>query len=179
MKRLLIALALASLTACGGSGGSGGTDPGDGNGNGSGGSSSGGSGDPVSCTVTLGGAQTGSAVCTDLALVWTSNNNTSSFGFKAVSGTDTVTAAVFFPGEPTATTYDDAVGASAVFSVINGSALWTGGVPAGTWTLTISSVSLINAVSEFKKYQVHGALAATLQPASGTDPTPVTLNATF
>jgi hypothetical protein len=174
MKRLLIALALASLTACGGSGGSGGTDPG--GGNGSGGSSS---GDPVSCTVTLGGAQTGSAACTDLALVWTSNNNTSSFGFKAVSGTDTVTAAVFFPGEPAATTYDDAVGASAVFSVINGSALWTGGVPAGTWTLTISSVSLINAVSEFKKYHVHGALAATLQPASGTDPTPVTLNATF
>ena len=173
-RALALAAILALAAACGGSDS---TDPGSNDGNN--GSTNGGNNDPAACAVTLSGAQTGSFGCTDLALIYTANDGNSGFGFKAVGGADTVTVAVNFHGKPAATAYDDAAGANAELLILNGTTLWTGGSPAGSWTLTISSVDIINSVADFTKYQVHGSLAATLQPASGTDPTPVTLNATF
>ncbi len=169
-RRLALAAILALASACGGS---------DSTAPGGNGSNNGGDNNANDCAVTLSGAQTGSFGCSDLALIYTANDGNSSFGFKAVGGADTVTVAIGFHGKPAASAYDDAAGASAVLAILNGSTLWTGGAPAGSWTLTISSVSIVNSVSDFTKYQVHGALAATLQPAGGTDPAPITLNATF
>jgi len=160
----LLGLALFSLAAlaCGGSGSTG---------------PSGGS--PRDCSVMLSGGATGSAACSNVSTLWTSDDNGSVFAIAAVVGSDTVSGSVDFTGIPVDSTYNEAGGAQAFLGVNNGSTTWGAGAGIGSWSLDVTSVKAGTTGGGITSYVVHGTLHATLRTFIADTTPDVTLVGTF
>lgn len=156
-------LCVALLAA--GCGGSGSTGPG--------------GGSPKDCTIALTGAATGSAACSNVSTLWTSDNNVSVFSISAVAGSDSVNGSIDFTGPPTDSTYDEAGGAQAFLGVNNGTTTWAAGAGIGSWSLSVTSVKAGTSSSGITSYTVHGTLHATLTTFVNDTTPDVTLVGTF
>jgi hypothetical protein len=163
----MLPLALVATAACGGSDGTGpGSDE---------------------CSITLTGAETGTAACSNVLAAWTSEDNLFDFGFTSAGGSvNTIVVSVGSTGKPATKTYHSTdAGAGAGIAVTNGTNGWQAGVasasPAiGSYDLTISSLSTIASAADGEVYRLHGKLVATLEPDASTGATgTVTLTATF
>ncbi len=159
-----LTLALVATVACSGS-----NTTGDNNGNPNGG-----------CTITLSGPQSGSPACSNFSAVLDRGENRTGFTFSSTSGATTLTVSVSVAGEPTTGTFGKNAGADGVLILRNGTSEWGADNASGTYSVTITSVSLTQTTPTLKVYTAHGTMAATLAPVDGTPATgTVTLNATF
>jgi len=132
------------------------------------------------CVITLGGAQTGNPACSNVAAVWTANNDQTAFGLQGSDAGDSLYVAVGFSGVPKVHAYISGVDASPTLTLIGNSTAWSNGPGNGGLTLTITSVRELNAGAGLAGYEVHGTLTATLNAdVSDGSIGPVTLNVAF
>jgi hypothetical protein len=142
-----------------------------------------------SCTITLSGAETGSPVCSGITAVWTTDDNQFLYGFFNNGGATTVIVSLGRSGEPTKTTYrntdTDLIGSAVVQDGDNSWVAQSADTSsdtqaAGSFAVTITSVSTTVSTSDGKVYALHGTFTATLPPAAGTGSTgTVTMNVKF
>lgn len=163
-RTIVQALAVAAVLGCGGSGTTG---PGTGGGT------------PQTCTMTLGGAQAGSPACTVGGAIYTSNDSNTSLGFNGADASDTADVGLTFKGTPVPGTYSNATGASATILLQSTTSLWTAGGSVGSWSLTITSDTLVNTAAPFSRYHVHGSMSATLVQAVSSGGVDATINVVF
>ena len=141
-----------------------------------------------SCSITLTGAQAASLDCSVL-VTFGVNENTSVLTLINTAGSPDVHVSIGSPGEPTAKTYHITdTGVFGSILVTSGTSLWLAVAPdaasqspaSGSFTLTVSSLSLLTSDALAKQYRAHGSLTATLpSEAPSTATGTVTLNATF
>jgi hypothetical protein len=148
-----------------------------------------GSGLQAACTLTLTGAQTGSSSCSRVIAIFAPDSNISAVNFSSSGGSPVVNVSIRMSGELTTKTYrsTDAGVIASVMVNRNNTSLWLAVIDpssrkpaAGSFTLTISSVSALSSGAQGKVFRVHGSLTATL-PGSAPTKTAgtVTLHATF
>jgi hypothetical protein len=120
------------------------------------------------CTMTLGGAQSGSPACTVIGAIQTTSDGKTSLGFNGASADDSADVALFLPSAPVPGTYSNDNGGSAVILLQGTTTGWTAGGSTGSWSVTITSDSLVNSGAGLTRYRVHGSMSATLvQVSSG------------
>ncbi|MEP6781277.1 MAG: hypothetical protein ABJC26_15375 [Gemmatimonadaceae bacterium] len=134
----------------------------------------------TNCTMTLSGAQSGTATCTAGNAVLDRGENNSGFAFNA-SGTPGLSAHVKVPGPAADGTYQFSGVAFGTVVLTNGASEWYAeDNSGGTMSMTITSVSTISSTSTLIAYQAHGTMTATLIPLTGTPATGnVTMTLTF
>ncbi len=136
------------------------------------------------CSVTLSGSLSGTYNCAPASTAWSSSNNKGGFGFNVA--TPAISVAIGWTGEPAGghtyrnTDADASGGASVTTGSGAGTQAWeaAAGGSAGSYTLTLTSVSNTINVSGGKAYTGHGTVDATLVPMTGQSGN-ITLHATF
>jgi hypothetical protein len=135
------------------------------------------------CSVALSGGLTGTYDCGTMVAAYSTAINTSSYA-ASITSPAAVAIAINFPGDVATGTYTrSSANASGGIVVTSGTSSWsiaagTGGT--GSYTLTITSATLISSTAQGKAYTIHGTLDATIPASAGSSiTTALTAHVTF